>query len=243
MVNSRGLLLLLLLGGDVSLNPDPLTLGVLNARSIRNKGPLLADMVASNDLDFLCLMETHIRPSFLRSITPPDFIFPHKPHSSGIGSDVGFFIRSSFRPHMIESPFYQSFENKVVSIKLYGHSLLLASIYRPPGSCTCNFLEEFMSFVGFLSFINYSYHICCDFNIHVDVPVGDGHKFTTFLDSHDLKQLVDKPTHLHGHILDLILSPCDQDTIADVKICDFVSDHALVKCTVAFSCQVAHTQI
>ena len=41
--------------------------------------------------------------------------------------------------------------------------------------------------------------------------------------------------------MDLILSPSDQDTIADVKICDFVSDHALVKCTVAFPCQVAHT--
>ena len=95
MVNRRGLLLLLLQGGDVSLNPGPLTLGVLNARFVRNKGPLLADMVASNDLDFLCLIEIHIHPfdsdSFIRSITPPDFIFPHRPCSSGIGGGVGFF--------------------------------------------------------------------------------------------------------------------------------------------------------
>ena len=88
-------MLLLLLGGDVSLNPGPFTLGVLNARSVRNKGPLLADMVASYDLDLLCLTETHIRPfdsdSFLRSITPLDFNFPHKPRPSGIGGGVGFF--------------------------------------------------------------------------------------------------------------------------------------------------------
>ena len=55
------------------LNPGPLTLGVLNDRSVRNKGPLLADMVASNDLDFLCLTKTHIHPfdsdSFLWPIT------------------------------------------------------------------------------------------------------------------------------------------------------------------------------
>ena len=73
------------------------------------KSPLLGNMVASNDLDFLCLMETHIRPfdldSFLRSITP-DFIFPHRLCPSGIGGGV-FFIRSSYRPHKIESPFYQ----------------------------------------------------------------------------------------------------------------------------------------
>ena len=74
MVNRRALILLLLLG-DVFLKPGPLTLSVLNARSVRNKGPLLADMVSSNDLDFLCLTKTHNRPfedsfedSFLRPI-------------------------------------------------------------------------------------------------------------------------------------------------------------------------------
>ena len=98
-----------------------------------------------------------------------------------------------------------------------------------------------MSFVGYVLSINSSYYICGDFNIHFGIPVGDGHKFFTFLDLCDMKQVVNKPTHLHGHILDLILSLSDQNTIADVKICDFVSDHALVKCTAAFPCQVAHT--
>ena len=57
----------------MSLNPGPLTLCVLNARSIRNKGPLLADMVASDDLEFLCLTETHIRP------LASDSFLPHSP--------------------------------------------------------------------------------------------------------------------------------------------------------------------
>ena len=151
-------MLLLLLGGDVSLNPGALTLGVLNTRSVKNKGPLLADIVASNDLDIHCLTETHVRSfdsdSFLRSITPADYIFPQSPHPSGIGGGVGFFIRSSYSLHKVESPFYQSFENMVVSLGLHGRSLLLACVYRPPGSCTCNFQEEFMSFVSFLSSIN-----------------------------------------------------------------------------------------
>ena len=75
-----------------------------------------------------------------------------------------------------------------------------------------------MAFVGSLSSINSTYYIYGDFNIHVDVPVGDGYKFMTFLDSCDLKQLVNKPTHLHSH--NLILSPSDQDTIVDLKIFD-----------------------
>ena len=64
----------------------------------------------------------------------------------------------------------------------------------------------FKFFVGFLSCMNSSCYICDDFNIHVDVPVGDGRKCMTFFDSRDLKQQVSQPTHLHGHILDLILS-------------------------------------
>ena len=53
-------------------------------------------------------------------------------------------------------------------------------------------------------------------------------------------ETVNQPTHLHGHILDLILSPSGQDTIVYVKICDFVSDHTLVKCSIALPHQRAH---
>ena len=91
--------------------------------------------------------------------------------------------------------------------------------------------------------INSSYYICGDFNIHVDVRVGDSYKFITFLDLCDLKQLINRPTHLHGHILDLNLSPSDQDIIVDVEIYDFLSDHALVKYSITFPCQFVHIHI
>ena len=61
-----------------------------------------------------------------------------------------------------------------------------------------------------------------------------------FLDSCDLKQLVSQPSHLHGHILDLILFLCDKNIIGDVKMCDFIYDHALVTRSIAFSRQAIH---
>ena len=67
---------------DVSNNPGPLMMGVLNARSVRNMGPLLADIVTSHDLGFLHLIETHVlffeTYSFMQSITP-DFTFLQRP--------------------------------------------------------------------------------------------------------------------------------------------------------------------
>ena len=55
--------------------------------------------------------------------------------------------------------------------------------------------------------IDNTYYICGDLNIHIDLPGGDGEKFLNLAESCNLEQLVAHPTHLHGHILDLILSP------------------------------------
>ena len=132
-----GLMLLILMCDDVSMNPGPVMLGSVNARSIQNKGPLLADTTASHTFDFLCLTETHIRTtdsdSLLRSLTPDWFSLIHRPRSSGIGGGVSFFIRGSYKYHKVDTPNYSSFENIVISVSVLCRTLPLASIYRPPG--------------------------------------------------------------------------------------------------------------
>ena len=35
-------------------------------------------------------------------------------------------------------------------------------------------------------------------------------------------------THLHGHILDLVLTPTVASGISNVRVAEFISDHALV---------------
>ena len=91
--------------------------------------------------------------------------------------------------------------------------MLLATIYGPPGPCSSIFLDEFMSFVCFLSSVDCNYFICGDFNIHVDVPCTDSYKLES---------------------LNLILSPSDQDMCIHVDICEFISDHSVIKCAIDF---------
>ena len=92
-IKQSGLMLLILMCGNVAMNPGPVLLGLVNARSIWNKGPLLSDTIASHAFDFLCLTETHIRTtdldSFLCFITPDGFSLTHRPRSSGIGGRPG----------------------------------------------------------------------------------------------------------------------------------------------------------
>ena len=215
-------MLLIIMCGDVAVNPGPVMLGLVNARSIRNKGPLLADTIASHTFYLLCLTETRIRTtdsdSFLHSFTPDEFSLIHRPHSSGIGGGVGFFIRDSYKYRKVDNPNYSSFENMVISVSVSQskfRTLLLASIYSPPGPCSSIFLDEFMSFVCFLSSVDCNYFICGDFNIHVDVPCTDSHKLKALLESCSLTQSFNNTTHLHGHILDLIFPPV-------IKICVYM---------------------
>ena len=57
-----------------------------------------------------------------------------------------------------------------------------------------------------------------------------------------LSDTVNNTTHLHGHILDLILSPSDQDVCVHVDICEFISDHAVIKCPINFPSSLVNCQ-
>ena len=150
-------MLFFLMCGDVAMNPGLVMLDLVNARSIRNKGPLLADTIASHTFDFLCLTETHIRTtdsdSFLHSLTLDGFSLIHRPRSSGIDGGVGFFIRDSYKYRKVDTLNYSSCKNMVISVSVSCRTLLLASIYCPPGPCSSIFLDEFMSFVFYLLLI------------------------------------------------------------------------------------------
>ena len=127
-------MLLILMCGDVAINLGPVMLGLVNARSIRNKDPLLADTVASHTLDFLCLTETHIRTadsdSFLRSLTPDGLSLIHRPHSSGTGGGVGFFIRDSYKYRKVDTPNYSSLSYCHISLSFMPN--FAPSLYLPP---------------------------------------------------------------------------------------------------------------
>ena len=159
----KNLLLLLLLCCDVASNPGPTNFGSVNCRSIRNKGPLLQDLIKCGDLDILGLVETHIRPNdtdgLLGSLTPADYNFIQKPRRTGRGGGVGFLCRKTFSPSIVSSPVFRSFEIIILSFKSDYNSFVAACVYRPPGSGTTQFLEDFLALSGFLSLTGSSFII------------------------------------------------------------------------------------
>ena len=69
--------------------------------------------------------------------------------------------------------------------------------------------------------------MCDDFNIHVYTT--DSVKFLNCLETCNITQHVHTPLmHLHGHILDLILTPTKLSVVFNVWVCVCISGHALV---------------
>ena len=103
---------------------------------MRNKGPLISEMVKSKGIDILALAETHIRPfdapGLIQSITPEGFQFHQKPKDRGHGG--GVLLRRGLDGKLVQSPTYESFESIVVSAKSNTVSTVIASVYRPPWS-------------------------------------------------------------------------------------------------------------
>ena len=211
----------------------------VNCRPIRNKGPLLHDLIKCSDLDILGLAETHIRPNntdgLLNSLTPANYNFIQKPRCTGLGGGVDFLCRKTFSPSIVSSPVFRSFEIIILSFRSDYNSFVAACVYRPPSSCTTQFLEDFLALSGFLSLTGSKFIICCDINVHLDVECGDRSRFNNILQCCGLVQSVSGPTHILGHTLDILISPCDSDFVRNVSVGNFIFDHAAIRCQLDFS--------
>ena len=164
----RGLSVLLLLCGDISLNPGPISFGVVNCRSVRNKGPSISGIMSTHSLILLAMTETHIRPtdndSFCHSITPAGFKLCHRLRSHGLGGGVGFFLNENIKFKILDSPTYTSFENIVIGIGSSTSPFTIACVYRPPGSCSDEFFDQFLNLFEYLSSVSSSF-LCAGISV------------------------------------------------------------------------------
>ena len=167
--------------------------------------------------------------SLLHSITPTGFKFCYKPRNHGQGGGgVGFFINKAIQFRSVDTPTFSSFENISIAIGSVAQPFVLTCVYRSPGSCSDSFLDQFINLLEYLSSVSPSFLICGDFNIHVDTSSNDSIKFQNCLESCNITQNVQTATHLHGHILDLVLTSTDASSFSNVRVAEFISDHALV---------------
>lgn len=231
------------------VNQPNLVMGLLNARSVKtqdntaDKPSEISELITEENLDLLFLTETWLTGDLtdevaLSAMTPGGFSVVHLPRLSGRGGGVGVIHRTELKitqKHLPQSA--SSYECLQICFPLRHTTLTICIIYRPPGTCLRMFMTELSDL---LEQITSSVHgevlLVGDFNIHVDqANVNPATDFLRLLESWNLVQHVNIPTHRKGHILDLVISRSSDATVAIMGTDECVSsDHACV----LFSMQV-----
>ena len=213
------------------------------------------ESLTEHDLDLLCITETWLLPSDVAVITaalPPSYSFyhVHRP-TDARGGGVGL-ICSSALTDIKAVPNHtdiSSFELLEITFRISTHNVRLVIVYRPghPGTDRV-FIDEFGQFLESLLVIREKLVICGDFNYWLDSPLLKPYsdEFMRLLDTNNLSNHVSMPTHISGHILDLVLSPVGADLVDCVEVSPIdhkISDHALVTFRLAMIRPTTHSKM
>ena len=212
--------------------------GVWNARSAVKKALKVNDMTVERDLDVLCITETWLREEgddvSIGEMTPPGFSFLHRPLVSGRGGGVALIFRQHLNVRLCKHRSFSSFENIEVCITRGKQTIRHGCVYRPPPSAgnkltTCDFIDEFGMFLSDDSIPAENVLVVGDFNFHMDKPNDpDTRRFVQLYNPLGFDQFVTEPTHVKGHILDIVL--CRARTLVTSVNVDnlYMSDHFLL---------------
>ena len=103
---------------------------------------------------------------------------------------------------------------------------IIVSVYRPPSSHVCKFADEL---VQIITQLNGSIPMCVLGNFNEDILMGKDTHCHTKLQSMGFKQMVNKPTHDSGTIIDHVYVTNSLKIVTDVTDC-YYSDHDYVLC-------------
>ena len=93
-------------------------------------------------------------------------------------------------------------------------------------------MSEFSEFMAEAALTKGQLLIVGDFNIHIDSDSSESEQLKAMLDTYNLSQNVTTPTHNRGHILDLVLTRSNADTIRTISVTDqALSDHSSITFT------------
>ena len=248
--------IILILSGDISLNPGPSARNIkachLNVRSLRNKTSAFSDFVLSNDLDIVGVTETWLRPSdtqgLMDEITPAGFQLHQVPRENKKGGGVAVLVRNDIDSVRCQIDRRETFEHITIQLSdRQSSQLLVHVIYRPPSTSKSRFIEEFNSFMEAAALSPHENIILGDVNIQLDSQNCWTENFNTVLLDFDFIQHVSTPTHIQGHILDVLCTSKSLTSSVHHHVKDGISDHLAVFFTTTFpvknSCRVKRLKI
>ena len=197
--------------------------GLVNIQSVRNKTFNLRDLINSGCLDILAVTETWLRDyelAVIHEMTPDTHTFLHTPRPNARGGGVGVFLSRGFkRIRKCTLDRQESYEVLQVECEINGNRITLIILYRPPDLSLSSFIEELKTYLDSIDMVGTDVIVCGDFNIWMDdLSVRYVSEFVDVMDSFNLANVVDEPTTIGGHTVDLVFADKDINLVQDVQV-------------------------
>jgi exonuclease III len=229
---------------DVSNKNQNFRIGLINARSVKNKEILLMNEIKESNIDICVVTETWLTDSDDIWLTASEFnsdgySVANANRMAGKGGGLAL-ITKSVDVSLTVSANKKTFEYAIWTLKVKNDILNIFAIYRPPYSkkhqrTIPQFIDEFLETLSDETCSLENTIILGDFNIHVDLENDpDAQMLIDSMEALGLDQHVKFETHDKGHILDHVYAAA----ISDVKVIDcipgtFISDHRFIICSVS----------
>ena len=207
------------------------------------KRKYIFDLILERNLDVLFITESWLYEkgdeATIAAMTPPGYSSKSLPRNNDYRGGGIISIFKSSMASIISFPEsnsikLKSFELLEMKIKLKTNDVNIKCIYRPPSGDTNPtpaplVREELDKLFSTIHFSKGFPIIFGDFNFHFDQDTSQVTKIKEILAHHSLLQLVDKPTHRGGHILDwVVVRDTDPNYVETSVKSAPVSDHSVV---------------
>ena len=200
-----------------------------------------------NNLDLYILTETWIGED---DTTTPGRLCPSGYKALSVsrhgrtGGGIAIVYKNNLNINITKGQPLETMESTCFSINTGFKAVNLTAIYRPPDSNALEFCNELANLLE--SKINSSSELILlgDLNIAVNKPSEAVPSiFLDMLNSFNLINRVDKPTHRLSNTLDLIIHDADSNVIPRIKIGRLFSDHNIVLFDISTPCTVTKSAV
>jgi len=239
-------MLLVVMAGDVQINPGPLHVGSLNCRSAVSKTALIHDLICDYRLDVLLLSETWFTTdtpqSMLLDVAPPGYAALHVVRQTGAGRPTrGGGLAALFneslpvRVHPLASKIQSStFELQLLRVSAAPSPFTVVHVYRPQWlSSVSSFVDELADIIAVLSSeCTDNIIVCGDMNCPGETETSVDSDLSECFASLGLDQLVKEPTRCLPGVSNLldVFATSDTTLVDNVSVtsADYLSDHCMI---------------
>ena len=215
-----------------------LNLSHINARSLAPKSTDFQQYLIQHDINICAVSETwlkeDIEPETLWEIAPQGYKIYSTPCRTGKqGGGLALVCKRKLKMDMVNiNANITTMELVIYKSKITMHNIIFILVYHPPNTSVLQFCNELSEILKEIVNIRGEMIMIGDFNIHMDITDDPNTiTFNDFLDSFNLHNHVNFPTHKSLHYLDLVITDTSWNIMHTVKQGHMLSDHNFIDCS------------